>query len=146
VTPRFRNLLATILLTLAAGFAGVGLGKLGFERSDRQPTLHEVIHEELRLTPAQSRQIEALEADFRVRRDSREMEMRAANSDLAAAIRDEHGYGPRVTAAVERFHQAMGQLQTEMIQHVFAMRSVLTPDQMKIFDNTVVSALTAETQ
>ena len=146
MTPRFRNLLTTILLTLAAGFAGVGLGKVGFERSDRQPTLHEVIHEELRLTPAQSRQIETLEADFRVRRETREMEMRAANSDLAAAIRDEHGYGPRVTAAIERFHQAMGQLQTEMIQHVFAMRSVLTTEQMEIFDNTVVSALTAETQ
>ena len=146
MTPRFRNLLTTILLTLVAGFAGVGLGKLGFERSDRQPTLHEVIHEELHLTPAQSRQIEALEADFRVRRETRETEMRGANSDLAAAIREEHGYGPRVTAAVDRFHKAMGQLQTEMIQHVFAMRSVLTTEQMKKFDNTVVSALTAATQ
>ena len=146
MTPRLRNLLTTILLTLVAGFAGVGLGKLGFERSDRRPTLHAVIHEELRLTPAQSRQIETLEADFRVRRETREMEMRAANSDLAAAIREEHGYGPRVTAAIEHFHQAMGQLQTEMIQHVFAMRGVLMPGQMEIFDNTVVSALTAETQ
>lgn len=144
MTPRIRSLLITILLTLLAGFAGVGLGKVGFDRSDREPTLHEVIHEELRLTPAQSRQIEALEIDFRVQRESCEAEMRAANTDLAAAIRDEHGFGPRVTAAVERFHRAMGHLQTEMIQHVFAMRSVLTPDQMEIFDNTVVSALTAE--
>lgn len=146
MTPRLRGLLVTVVLALVAGFAGVALGKLVFERNHRQPTLHEVIHQELHLTPAQMQQIESLEADFSVRRQALEMEMRAANAELASAIREEHGYGPRVSAAIERFHHAMGQLQTEMIQHVFAMREVLTPDQKEIFDNTVVSALTAETQ
>ena len=146
MTPRLRGLLVTVVLALVAGFAGVALGKLVFERNHRQPTLHEVIHQELHLTPAQMQQIESLEADFSVRRQALEMEMRAANAELASAIREEHGYGPRVSAAVERFHHAMGQLQTGMIQHVFAMREVLKPDQKEIFDNTVVSALTAETQ
>jgi Spy/CpxP family protein refolding chaperone len=146
VTPRLRGFIITAILALVAGFAGVGLGKMVFDREERPPTLHEVIHNELHLTPTQTRQIEAMETDFRVRRQALEMEMRAANAELAAAIREEHGYGPRVTAAVERFHRAMGQLQTEMIQHVFAMRDVLTPAQKETFDNTVVSALTAETQ
>ena len=70
----------------------------------------------------------------------------AANAELAAAIREEHGYGPRVTAAIERFHHAMGELQSETIRHVFAMREVLTPEQQAIFDTTVVDALTAEQQ
>lgn len=146
MTPRLRGLLITFIVALVAGFAGVGLGQLVFDRNQHQPTLHEVIHRELRLTTNQTRQIESLESAFRVRRQALEMEMRAANAELASAIRDEHGYGPRVSAAVERFHRAMGQLQTEMIQHVFAMRAVLTPQQTEIFDNTVVSALTAETQ
>jgi len=146
VTPRFRGLLATLVLVFAAGFAGVGLGKLVFEGADREPTLHEVIHEELRLTPEQLTRIEGLEADFRVRRQAREMEMRAANSELAAAIRDEHADSPRVKAAIGKFHHAMGQLQTEMIQHVFAMRDVLTPEQLGIFDETVISALTADSR
>lgn len=146
MTPRLRGLLITIVLALVAGFAGVGLGKLVFERNHHQPTLHEVIHQELHLTPAQAQQIESLEANFSGRRQALEMEMRAANAELASAIREEHGYGPRVSAAIQRFHHAMGQLQTEMIQHVFAMREILTPDQKEIFDNTVVSALTAETQ
>ncbi|MBT9447569.1 MAG: periplasmic heavy metal sensor [Hyphomonadaceae bacterium] len=145
MTPRLRGLLITVVVALAAGFAGVGLGKLIFDRNQHQATLHEVIHRELHLTPAQTRQIENLESAFRVRREALEMEMRAANAELASAIRDEHGYGSRVSAAVGRFHHAMGQLQTEMIQHVFAMREVLTPDQKEVFDNTVVSALTAET-
>lgn len=146
MTPRLRGLLITFVVALTAGFAGVGLGKLVFDRNQHQPTLHEVIHRELHLTTDQTRQIESLEGTFRVRRQALEMEMRAANAELASAIRDEHGYGPRVSAAVERFHHAMGQLQTEMIQHVFAMREILTPEQKEIFDNTVVSALTAETQ
>ena len=72
--------------------------------------------------------------------------MRAANAALASAIREEHGYGPRVTDAVERFHHAMGQLQTETIRHVFAMRDVLTPEQLGTFDETVISALTADSR
>jgi hypothetical protein len=141
-----RGLLITALIALAAGFAGVGIGKLFFDRAHRQPSLHEVIHNELHLTPDQTRRIESLEADFAARKRALELEMRAANAELASAIREEHGYGARVTSAVERFHHAMGQLQTETIRHVFAMREVLTPDQMQVFDNTVVSALTAEQQ
>lgn len=146
MTPRLRGLLITALVALAAGFAGVGIGKVVFDRAQRQPSLHEVIHNELHLTPDQTRRIESLEADFAVRKRALELEMRAANAELASAIREEHGYGARVTGAVERFHHAMGQLQTETIRHVFAMREVLTPDQMQVFDNTVVSALTAEQQ
>ncbi len=111
-----------------------------------RPGLHEVVHERLDLTPEQATRIEAIEADFAARRRAREAEMQAANAELAAAIREEHGYGPRVTAAVERFHHAMGELQSETIQHVFAMREVLTPEQQAIFDSTVVDALTADQQ
>jgi Spy/CpxP family protein refolding chaperone len=137
-------LLLTIALALVAGFAGVGLGKLVFQTPHSPPTLHEVIHGKLNLTAEQTRRIERLETDFRTRRQAYETEMRAANAELASAIRDEHGYGPKVTAAVGRFHHAMGELQTAMLQHVFAMREVLTPAQKEIFDNTLMSALTAE--
>ena len=145
MTPRARSLLVTIACALVAGFVGVALGKIGFDRATRETGLHEVVHDVLSLTPEQLREIEALETDFRGIRESREGEMRSANADLAAAIRDEGAYGPRVTAAVQRFHDAMGRLQIETIEHVFAMRAVLTPDQAAIFDDTVESALIAET-
>lgn len=111
-----------------------------------RPGLHEVVHERLDLTREQATRIEAIEADFAARRRAHEVEMQAANAELAAAIREEHGYGPRVTAAVERFHHAMGELQSETIQHVFTMREVLTPEQQALFDSTVVDALTADQQ
>jgi Spy/CpxP family protein refolding chaperone len=40
----------------------------------------------------------------------------------------------------------MGALQTETINHVFAMRKVLTPDQRKQFDDKIGQALTANAE
>ena len=146
MTPSLRGAFITIAIALIAGFGGVWLGMTVFDRNMHQPNLHELIHHKLHLTADQERRIAALESNFAVRRRTLEIEMRAANVELASAIREEHGYGPRVTAAVDRFHHAMGQLQTEMIQHVFAMRDVLTPEQKSRFDDTVVAALTANPQ
>jgi len=38
----------------------------------------------------------------------------------------------------------MGEQQKETLEHLFAMRSVLAPQQAKMFDSTVVKALTAD--
>ncbi len=38
----------------------------------------------------------------------------------------------------------MGQLQKETLEHIFAMRGVLRPDQAARFDQAVVKALTAQ--
>jgi Spy/CpxP family protein refolding chaperone len=108
------------------------------------PGLHDIVHERLDLTDEQTGRIEAIEAEFSTRRQALELEMRAANADLAAAIREEHGYGPGVTAAIERFHRAMGALQSETIRHIFAMREMQTPEQQAVFDSTIVESLTAE--
>lgn len=138
----WQGLIVTALVAFAAGLGGVWLGMNAFQRST--PSLHEIVHEQLDLTSEQLGRIEAIEAQFATRRTAFELEMRAANADLAAAIREEHGYGPGVTAAIERFHRAMGGLQSETIRHVFAMREVLTPDQQAVFDATIVESLTAE--
>jgi Spy/CpxP family protein refolding chaperone len=145
VTPAQRAILVTIVVAFLAGLAGMGLGRIVFA-PQRSPSLHEVLHEELDLSAAQEQEIEALERDFATRRRALEVEMRAANAELATAMREEHAYGPRVTAAIEHFHIAMGELQSETMRHVFAMREVLTPEQRTEFDALVASALTDEHQ
>lgn len=143
----WRGLAVTALVAFIAGVGGVWVGMAGMHAIHQgRPGLHDVVHQRLDLTRGQSARIEAIEAEFSTRRRALETEMQAANAELAAAIRAEHGYGPQVTAAVERFHHAMGELQSETIRHVFAMREVLTPAQQAIFDTTVVDALTAEQQ
>lgn len=145
MTPAQRAIAVTIVVAFLAGLAGMGLGRIVFA-PERTPRLHKMLHDELDLSAAQEQQIEALERDFATRRRALEVEMRAANAELAAAMREEHAYGPRVTAAVERFHAAMGELQSETMEHVFAMRELLTPEQCIEFDALVASALTDEPQ
>lgn len=137
-----RGLFLTAAVIFFAGLGGVWVGTKLFEHS--RPGMHEVLHERLVLTPAQNTRVEALEREFATRREALELEMRAANVELATAIREEHAYGPRVSAAVEHFHEAMGRLQTETIQHMFAMREVLNSEQQVVFDDVVVNALTPD--
>ena len=143
MTPARRQLLLTVVVAFAAGMLGALIGVRMFQPSE-PPSLHAVVHRELALDAAQTARIDALETAFAARRQVLEADMRTANAELAQAITDERGYGPRVTAAVDHFHVAMGRLQKETIEHVFAMRGVLTPDQAARFDTTVVKALTAD--
>ena len=143
-SPRRRTWFVVLLAFLAA-LAGVFLGRAFFETRAQTPNaLHEVLHEELGLSPQQEARISRLESEFAVRRRALELEIKANNARLAEAIEAEHGYGPRVTAVVDRSHEAMGQLQKETLSHIFAMRAVLRPDQARRFDNAVTEALTAD--
>lgn len=137
-----RGLLLTLVLTLIAAAGGAWLGARYVYAERHQPSLHEFVHDELQLTTGQRQRLEGLEADFAVRRKAREAELRAANAELARAIQARHEYSPEVKAAVERFHDAMGELQKETILHVLAMRTVLTPEQAAQFDKRIAEALT----
>lgn len=139
-----RGLVLTVILTVLAAIGGTWIGARYIYDQRHQPSLHEFVHEELRLTAEQEQRLEVIEQDFAVRRRAREAELRAANAELARAIQARHEYSPQVQAAVERFHGAMGELQKETILHVLAMRTVLTPDQAVKFDQRIGEALTEQ--
>lgn len=136
-------MIIVILLAFLAAIGGVWIGRQAFP-AVRPPgsALHELLHEGLQLDARQSSQIDVLERRFAVRRTALELELRADNARLADAIESEHGNGPKVAAAVDASHEAMGRLQKETLAHVFAMRAVLRPDQSAKFDHAVVQALT----
>lgn len=139
-----RTWLLAIVVFLAA-LAGVLIGRSISDQRPQQPNaLHDLLHDELNLDAGQLAQIEEVERRFAIRRRELELELRADNARLAAAIEAEHGYGPRVTAEIDRSHRAMGELQKETMSHIFAMRAVLRPDQAQKFDRAVVKALTAD--
>ena len=127
-----------------AALAGVLIGRSISDRQASQPSaLHDLLHDELNLDAKQLARIEELETRFAIRRRALELELRSDNARLAAAIQAEHGYGPRVTAEIDRSHRAMGLLQKETLSHIFAMRAILRPNQAEKFDRAVVNALTA---
>jgi Spy/CpxP family protein refolding chaperone len=126
---------------------GVWLGaQILVPRPALDNSLHTLVHEQLDLTTDQKRALESIETAFAAHRQTLEKEMRAANTELAAAIRSSETAGPGVDAAVHHFHEAMGELQTETINHVFAMRRILTPEQRKRFDEKIGEALTSDSQ
>lgn len=141
----WRRLVSIAVIALLAAIAGVAIGRLLLPAPQPAETeLHKLLHDDLDLDTAQRAKLDALEGTFALRKQALEMELRADNTRLAAAIEDEHGAGPRVNEAVDRIHGAMGELQKETLAHVFAMRAILRPDQAARFDRAVVRALTAD--
>lgn len=142
-----RQLLLLVLLTFAAAIAGVVIGRVYVVPARPvENELHELLHRDLKIDAAQHARLESIERHYAIRRQELEAELRADNARLAEAIEAEHGYGPKVAAAVDRSHRAMGELQKETLEHIFAMREVLRPDQTSKFDEAVVKALTAKKQ
>jgi len=134
-----------ILLAFAAAVGGVVIGRAWIAPpTPVESELHQLLHEDLKLDADQTRQIEAIERQYALRRQALELELRSDNARLASAIEAEHGYGPQVAAAVDASHKAMGEMQKVTLEHIFAMRSVLRPDQAARFDASVVEALTAK--
>ncbi len=144
---QFRSVVLTFVLAALAAGVGVWGGAAYVQRQiPRAPALHELLHDRLHLSADQTRSIEALEQDHIVKRQALEAEMRVANAELAQAYQEAHTYTPKVQAAIDRFHRAMGTLQAETLRHIIAMRSVLRSDQTTQFDDTVVKSLTNQTQ
>ena len=144
MTP-LRRILIVGLIAFFAAVAGVFVGRMLVDTPRANETeLHALLHSEAKLSAVQERKLHLIEARFSARREALELEMRAANIRLAQAIEAEHGYGPRVTEAIDETHRVMGELQKETLQHLFAMRGVLNPDQAEMFDKSVVKALTAD--
>jgi hypothetical protein len=146
VSRRFRLLLPVLACFLAA-VGGVFVGR-AILPNPTQPgaELHEVLHHRLALDQNQQAQLQLLEQRFAVQRKALELELRADNARLADAIEQEHGNGPRVTAAVDRSHAVMGELQKGTLAHIFAMRQILRPNQTAAYDQAVVKALTDNQQ
>lgn len=144
MTERLRFALM-LLFAFVAAIGGVLIGRAWIMPPvPAESELHEVLHKDLQLDDLQKQQIEQIERKYALRRQSLELELRSDNARLASAIETEHGYGPLVASAVDASHKAMGELQKITLEHIFAMRSVLRPDQAARFDAAVVKALTVK--
>lgn len=140
-----KRLVLIAIVAFLAAMAGTYAGRALLAPNKQTETeLHALLHKDLNLDVAQQAKIEAIEQRFATRRKALELEMRAANAHLAAAMQTEHGYGPEVTAAIDHTHMVMGEMQKETLEHLFAMRAVLNPDQAAKFDRAVTRALSPE--
>ncbi len=147
MTPQLHRALLVALIAFCAGLAGAWVGRTFIPApSPPRAELHDFLHNGLDLDAGQRARLEALESGFAVQKHTLEGQLRASNTELAHAIDQEHGAGPEVTAAVDRSHHVMGELQKATLAHIFAMRALMRPDQAAKFDAAVTRALTADGQ
>ena len=145
MTPKLRHALLVALIAFGAGFGGAWVGRAVIAAPPQPPAeLHDFLHNRLDLDANQRARLADLEAGFGLQKRALESELRANNTELAAAIGREHGEGPQVAAAVDRSHRTMGELQKATLAHIFAMRALMRPEQAAKFDAAVMRALTAE--
>ncbi len=140
----WKSIAVTVALAAAASGIGAWAGATWVLNKHTPPSLHEIVHEHLDLSPEQHREIEGIEARFAGQRVALEGRVQAANRELAAAIRVSNGDSRVVQPAVDHFHDAMGDLQQATIAHIFEMRSVMTDAQARRFDRSMVEALSAD--
>ncbi len=146
MTASWKSIALTAVLAAMASAGATWASASWVLRDQNPPNLHNVVHEELDLSPEQDQELDIIETRFAAQRQILETEVRAANHELAEAISASNGNTPEVRAAVDHFHAAMGDLQKATITHIFEMRSVLTPAQAQVFDDAVVEALGSDTE
>ena len=130
-----RNSMMLVLAAVLFGGFGFWLGTAyGVRLEHRRPDPHELLHHSLDLTADQDRRLTDLETQYRAREQALQMQMDAADHDVANALSNEHGYGPRAQAALARYYRVAQAMRESGIRHAFAMRAVLDSDQIQKFD------------
>lgn len=105
---------------------------------------HGRIHGELQITEDQEKRLEPLEQRYEEDKRHWAEKIRLANVDLATAIEEDKDESPRVLAAVQRIHEAQGELQKVTLRHVFEMKAILTSSQYDRLIQLTADALAQE--
>jgi nickel and cobalt resistance protein CnrR len=116
-------------VVVVAGLAGFATLQLSSHGPREHVAAHHWLHKELKLTADQERALEPVETKFSVKEREFATALLDANRSLARIMGEEKAFTPRVVDAVEVVHQRMGDLQKASIEHVFEMRTVLSPEQ-----------------
>jgi Spy/CpxP family protein refolding chaperone len=144
-----RNLAITVVLAGLAAFAGAKLGAQHSQPVDAtqahrllRDNIYMLVHQDLKLTPDQARQIDAIDARYVQRRNALRAQMGSADAELGLALANEMALGTAAQRALDSLQTSMGALQKETILYVLGIRAVLTPPQQQILDQKVFESLT----
>jgi hypothetical protein len=129
-----------------AGLAGAWIGSQAMHRQEQtsllRQSVHALVQERMKLTPAQQKEIDAVEARYAKRRDDLRIQAGRANAELAAAMSEEMAFGPKAQKAIDHLQVSVGDLQSATVLYILEVRDVLTKEQRVVYDRKVVEALT----
>ncbi len=143
---RYINATVFILIVLAVAFGGLYLGQhimqMPHEHHTRDSgSWHQTLHDKLHITKEQEAKLADIEKRYRQRRQYLEEQMHLANMELADAIKADKSFSPKVQAATDKIHHAMGELQKATLEHLFEMRPILSDEQNRKLEQMVTDAL-----
>jgi len=142
---RYINAFMLILIVLVIGFVALYAGQkymYGHHRySGHGYDMHHYLHNQLQITEKQDQQLSEIEQQFSQRKQYLEETIRIANMELADAIKKDDFYSPQVQQSVDKNHEAMGKMQKTTLEHLFAMKPILTPEQNKKLKRLTTNAL-----
>jgi Spy/CpxP family protein refolding chaperone len=136
------------MVAIVAGAAGGWMGARNVIDSDAQTlplrqTVSEIVHRDLKLTPDQSKEIQAIENEYYERRSTLRVQVAGANRELADALMADMAFGREAQQATNHVEQGLGELQRATVLYVLQLRDVLNPEQQTIYDRKVREVLTA---
>ena len=143
----WRNLAITVVVALAAGWAGGALGVRTLAPVEEMLPLRQsvsaIVRNDLRLTDEQMRELQNIENRYYDRRIQLRSHVAEANRELADALMNDMAFGREAQQASQHVERGLGDLQRATIVYVLEVRDVLTPEQQMVYDRKVREVLTA---
>jgi hypothetical protein len=145
----WRNLAITVVVAMAAGWAGGALGVRTLAPVEEMLPLRQsvsaIVRNDLKLTHEQLSDIQNIENRYYDRRIQLRTHVAEANRELADALMNDMAFGREAQAASLHVERGLGDLQRATVVYVLEVRDVLTPEQQVIYDRKVREVLTAST-
>ncbi len=103
--------------------------------------MHMFLHNQLGLSEQQDRNIADIEKEFALRKNNIEKKIMQANIDLAEAIKESGYDSAKAKAAIDKIHDAMGEMQKLSLKHLSDMEASLTEQQKEKLKEKIVEQL-----
>ena len=143
----WRNLAITVVVALAAGWAGGALGVRTLAPVEEMLPLRQsvsaIVRNDLKLTNDQMVELQNIENRYYDRRIQLRSHVAEANRELADALMNDMAFGREAQQASQHVERGLGDLQRATIVYVLEVRDVLTPEQQVVYDRKVREVLTA---
>ena len=149
MTPFWRNLIITIVVAAASGFAGARLGAIRSQQqhaaASAQTTLRQTVDAMLSrdfdLTADQKTKVAAIDAEY-TRQNNRVLsQLKMTNAELAGALSDDMTLNAMTQVYIRQIEENVGLMQTSTITYIIDIRDILTPAQRQLYDERIIRAL-----
>ena len=151
MTPFWRNLLITIVVAAASGFAGARLGAIRSQaplqanppsaQTTLRQTVDAMLTRDFNLSGEQKAKIAAIDEAY-TRQNNRIWSMlKMINAELAGALSDDMTMNAMTQVYIRRIEENVGLMQTSTINYIIDIRNVLTPQQRDLYDERIIRAL-----